>query len=85
MPAYAGSDVPIILPVDENKKRYFIFSAYRDFKKIGDKYSYLMIDVNRETKKLIFYLVSEERYTLKRINHENFKQWKTEYIGECKF
>ena len=60
-------------------------SAYRDFKKIGDKYSYLMIDVNRETKKLIFYLVSEERYTLKRINHENFKQWKTEYIGECKF
>jgi hypothetical protein len=85
MPAYAKSDVPIIIPVSENQKRYFIFSNHRDFKKIGDKYSHLMIDVNRETKKLIFYLVSEDRYSLKKITYENFNEWKTKYIGECKF
>ena len=86
MPAYAQSDVPIILPIPmENNDRYFIFSAHADFKKIDGEYSFLMIDVNRNDKKLIFYLTPTVRYNLKKINHDNFKEWKTEYIGESKY
>lgn len=86
MPAYAQSDVPIILPIPVvYKKRYFIFSSHNDFRKIGGEYSFLMIDVNRESKKLIFYLTPTLRYNLRKINHDNFKEWKTEYIGESQY
>jgi hypothetical protein len=87
MPAYAKSDVPIIIsvPVDNNDLRYFIYSSNKDFKKINNEYSFLLIDVNIESKKLIFYLTPVELYDVKEITHENFKQWKTEYIGECEF
>ncbi len=86
MPAYAQSDVPIILPIPvENKKRYFIFSSHNDFRKVDDEYSFLMIDVDMNSKRLIFYLTPTKRYDLKKINHDNFKQWKTEYIGESQY
>ena len=86
MPSYAQSDVPIILPIPmENNERYFIFSAHTDFKKIDGEYSFLMIDVDRNKKKLIFYLTPTVRYDLKKINRDNFKEWKTEYIGESQY
>ena len=44
-----------------------------------------MIDVNRNDKKLSFYLTPTIRYDLKKINHDNFKEWKTEYLGESKY
>jgi hypothetical protein len=86
MPAYAQSDVPIILPIPmENNDRYFIFSAHADFKKIDGEYSFLMIDLDRKNKKLFFYLTTTVRYDLKKINRDNFKEWKTEYIGESQY
>ncbi len=44
-----------------------------------------MIDVDMNSKRLIFYLTPTKRYDLKKINHDNFKQWKTEYIGESQY
>ena len=97
MPAYAKSNVPMILPLpaDKNDLRYFVYSMGRDFRKIDNKYSFLLIDVNIESKKLVFYLSPEPsvnpkkipklKYKMGRITHENFNEWKTEYIGECEF
>jgi hypothetical protein len=34
---------------------------------------------------LVFYLTNEDKRKLKELNHVNFKQWKTKYIGESKF
>ena len=58
MSAFAKSDVPFILPKSK-EKRYYIRSKFRDYKKLDNEYTYLLLDVDTESKTITFYLSSD--------------------------
>jgi len=59
MTALAKSDVPFILP-KSNESRYYIRSKFKDYRKIDNENTYLLLDVNTEKKEITFYLSSED-------------------------
>lgn len=59
MTALAKSDVPFILP-KSNESRYYIRSKFKDYRKIDNENTYLLLDVNTIKKEITFYLSSED-------------------------
>jgi hypothetical protein len=59
MTALAKSDVPFILPKSK-KSRYYIRTKFKDYKKIDNENTYLLLDVNTKKKEITFYLSSED-------------------------
>jgi len=59
MTAFAKSDVPIILP-KHNKNRYHIRSKFKNYRKIDNEYTYLLLDVDTKKERIVFYLSSED-------------------------
>lgn len=59
MTALAKSDVPFILPKNK-KSRYYIRSKFKDYRKIDNENTYLLLDVDTKKKEITFYLSTED-------------------------
>tara|TARA_R110002074_G_scaffold252830_4_gene424906 strand:- start:1227 stop:2213 length:987 start_codon:yes stop_codon:yes gene_type:complete len=59
MTALSKSDIPIILPKSK-ESRYYIRSKFKDYRKLDNEYTYLLLDVDTVKKVITFYLSSED-------------------------